>query len=649
MRDNSRSSLSTQARGRLAAVLGAVSLLALVAAVRPAAQDRLPYRSPFATAYSPDGRLLAVSDRTAGSVAFFDATGDKLLRRASLSEPEGLAWAPKGGRLYVAEYGGSAVAEVDAGTGRVLRRMRVAPRPVTVAVSAQHNLLVVPCAALHNVSLVDLSTGREKGRVGCVGEPYGVTIVPNAGLAAVGNLLPGCPSTDPGNSASVTLIDLATCKRAADIRLPAGSVAVRDVVASADGKWLYAVHALGRFNLPTTQLDRGWISTNAMSIVDVAKRKVYATVLLDSIFEGAADPWGAAVSKDGSTMWISLSGTHQLARIELAKLHRYLTGDLPASSPLLNPSPEYVASSSNVWAEVKRDPAQRELLSTDLSAMHVAELLTRTDLPGYGPRGISLSPDGKRLAVAMYYSGRVQVVDTAAAAVRTTLSMGTSRPPDQARIGERMFHDGTLCFQHWLSCATCHPDGRADGFNWDLLNDGMGNPKNTRSLLQAQFRSPVMSHGVRSDYKVATNAGFRAIEFREPQPGEREAVEAYISSMAPQTSPYRTAGGGLSARAQRGKAIFESAKAKCISCHLGPQHTDQHLHDVGTRNEVDSSSRFVTATLTEVWRTAPYLHDGSAVTMQEVLTKHNRGNKHGATSHLTKQQIDDLAEYVLSL
>ncbi len=63
---------------------------------------------------------------------------------------------------------------------------------------------------------------------------------------------------------------------------------------------------------------------------------------------------------------------------------------------------------------------------------------------------------------------------------------------------------------------------------------------------------------------------------------------------------------------------------------------------------MEKNRYFDTPTLVEVWRTAPYLYDGRAVTMKEVLTKHNAGDKHGKTSTLTKEQINDLAEFVLS-
>ena len=51
----------------------------------------------------------------------------------------------------------------------------------------------------------------------------------------------------------------------------------------------------------------------------------------------------------------------------------------------------------------------------------------------------------------------------------------------------------------------------------------------------------------------------------------------------------------------------------------------------------------------EAWRTAPYLHDGSAATIRDVLTTRNPEGKHGKVDDLSEQQISDLCEYVLSL
>jgi cytochrome c peroxidase len=72
-------------------------------------------------------------------------------------------------------------------------------------------------------------------------------------------------------------------------------------------------------------------------------------------------------------------------------------------------------------------------------------------------------------------------------------------------------------------------------------------------------------------------------------------------------------------------------------------------YDVATGRDREKNMEFDTPTLIEIWRTAPYLHDGRAVTIKEVLTKYNDNDKHGQTSNLTDEQIDDLALFILSL
>ena len=123
------------------------------------------------------------------------------------------------------------------------------------------------------------------------------------------------------------------------------------------------------------------------------------------------------------------------------------------------------------------------------------------------------------------------------------------------------------------------------------------------------------------------------------------AIDEYLKSLKPVPSPYLV-NGRLSRAARRGRKIFE--KSGCVKCHPSPLYTDLQKYDVGTDRGMDKGVKFDTPTLVEVWRTAPYLYDGRAATMKEVLTKHNSGDKHGVTSSLTENEIGDLAEFVLS-
>ena len=147
------------------------------------------------------------------------------------------------------------------------------------------------------------------------------------------------------------------------------------------------------------------------------------------------------------------------------------------------------------------------------------------------------------MAVASYYCGAVLLLDPDRCRVTKTISLGAQPQPDAARRGEFVFHDGRHCFQHWLSCSTCHPDGRADGMNWDLVNDGIGNPKNARSLLWSHKTPPVMSLGVRESMEEAAEKGFQFIQFREIDPGDLKAVQAYLRPWSPRRARGWSPGG----------------------------------------------------------------------------------------------------------
>jgi cytochrome c peroxidase len=364
--------------------------------------------------------------------------------------------------------------------------------------------------------------------------------------------------------------------------------------------------------------------------------------------EGAADPSDVAISPDGGRLFVAISGTHQVARVELVKLHAFIDGKLPDDHRLAQAA-GYSPGTENIWLRIKRDPKEKAELVNDLSSLYAADLIERFNLPGKGPRGIALAGDGKLLAASLYFAGAVALLDPETGKPKGTISLGAGPEPDEARIGERIFHDATYCFQHWMSCATCHEEARVDGMNWDLLNDGIGNPKNARSLVLSHLTPPMMSLGVRSDLAAAVKAGFVHIQFHEPEEETLRTVGLYLESLRPERSPLRSPDGSLNEAAKRGEAIFLSPETECARCHPTPLYTDLKTYDVGTRGEFDRNDAFDTPTLIEGYRTAPFLHDGSAATMREVLVEKNKGDKHGKTSHLGPREIDDLVEFLLSL
>ena len=124
-------------------------------------------------------------------------------------------------------------------------------------------------------------------------------------------------------------------------------------------------------------------------------------------------------------------------------------------------------------------------------------------------------------------------------------------------------------------------------------------------------------------------------------------MDEYLKSLQPVPSPHLVHG-QLSPAARRGEKLF--SQVGCADCHVPGLFTDLRPHAVGTNREFDKpTDKFYTPTLIEVWRTAPYLHDGSAATLGDVLTTRNSGRQHGDVSGLSGREMDDLCEYVLSL
>jgi cytochrome c peroxidase len=225
------------------------------------------------------------------------------------------------------------------------------------------------------------------------------------------------------------------------------------------------------------------------------------------------------------------------------------------------------------------------------------------------------------------------------------LTLGKEPEPNSVRRGELAFGDATICYQQWQTCVSCHPDGRADGLNWDQQNDGLGNPKNTKSLLYSHVTPPCMITGIReSAEKAVRNGILHTLQTRQP---ETLAVDMdnYLKQLTPLESPYLQEYKQKDPK-QKGKQLFE--EAGCIQCHGGKYLTDQEKYHVGTNGD-DETRPFDTPTLLEVWRTAPYLYDGRAATLREAFTKYNTNDQHGYTKKLSKEDLDALILYINTL
>jgi YVTN family beta-propeller protein len=600
------------------------------------------YRSPLAVAISPDGKTLYVSDRTAGCVAVLDAAAGKKIRDVAIGgEPGGLALSADGKRLYVARRKAHSIALIDTAKAAVTGHIPVGTWPVAIALAEKSNRLYSCNRGNHTVSVVDLSAGKEIKQIAVVRDPAFAVVTDDESRLVVANFLPAGAATAPDPASEVSILDTKAMRQTARIKLPPGSTMARGAWVSPDGKWAYVTHLLGRFDLPVTQLEQGWVHTTALSIINLAKSEWLATVLLDDLTKGAADPWAVVGSGDGKKLWISHRGVHEVSALDIGRIHELLEGKIPASLAGVKD-----AQRDNIWVRITKDKRQIAELARDLTALHISKTLRRGPSGGKGPTGMALGPDEKKLYVTNYYEATVGVLDTADGKLLATIGVGAQDEADAVRRGEVFFHDATRCYQRWHSCASCHLDGgRVDALPWDFLRDGIDNGKDVISLVNMHRTPPHNRRATRPNPWECMESGIVGSHQNEPAKPEVDDLLAYVKSLRAEPNPNLPT---FAAAAKRGKVLF-AGKANCAGCHAPPLFTDNKSYDVGTASKGDPDGRYDTPSLIEAYRTGPYYHDGRAATMKEALTKHDPKGMHGRLKNLTPKEIEDLIAYVLSL
>jgi len=585
------------------------------------------YLSPSIVISDRNGEFLYISEYTTNKIAVYDVKNKKLVDEFPLSDPPtGLALSDddrtlfitagvENGKLYIIDLEKKVIKDV----------IPVGHSPNSPIPGKNGKFIYINKQFTNDISVIDINSKKEIVRIPVLREPVASVITPDGNFLFVANLLPVGPADQGFIASAISVISLSTNKLVKNISLPNGSNAVQGITISPDGKHVYTTHILARYQMPTTQLERGWMNTNALSILNVNNQSYTNTVLLDDIDLGAANPWGVECTDDGKYICVSHAGTHEISVIDQNALHSKLAKVEDGLT---------VAGLQMTPEDVKNDLA------------FLAELRTRINLSGLGPRGITIISN--KVYIAEYFSGSLGVVEIKGGQGSNvhSISLGKEKEWSVVRKGELAFHDARNCFQFWQSCSSCHPGGaRSDALNWDLLNDGLGNPKNSKNLLLAHKTPPVMSTGVRDIAEIAVRSGIKYIQFASLPDEVANSLDEYLKSLQPVKSPYLS-DGKLSEVALRGEELFN--EAKCVECHSGSLYTDLKRYDVGTGKGKEKNLQFDTPTLIENWRTAPYLHDGRAGTMKEVITTYNPEDKHGTTSNLTDTQIDDLVEYVLS-
>lgn len=201
-------------------------------------------------------------------------------------------------------------------------------------------------------------------------------------------------------------------------------------------------------------------------------------------------------------------------------------------------------------------------------------------------------------------------------------------------VGSAIFHQVT---PSGLACASCHPEGGDDGHVWTFAG-GMG--VRTQSVRGGILDSaPFHWAGDMVDFDALMAEGFvRRMSGTPPTREELSALASFVDGL-PAPLPPHVADDSV----ERGRRLFESSEVGCAFCHFGSEYTAHESLDVGTGRP------FQPAVLLGAAYRAPYMHDGCAPTLRDVIAGDpacSGGASHVRTAGLSPEEIDDLIAYV---
>lgn len=618
--------------GWTAKIAGILAFSMLAIAAKPAQKQsttaRQRYLSPIEMALSSDGRLIYVVCEGSDELRVVDAPSGKTVGSVAVGHvPRGIASSPDGRTLYVTNSWSDNVSVIDAEKLRVVRTLPAGFEPTGVITDRGGNTLYVANRLTSDISVIDLRTGQEikrllagRGASYLAASPdgkwiYCTHIYPN----------PGPFRTQPNSE--VTIID--TDRQIVAARQQLHNVAgVFHVAVSRDGNLGVVAQLRPKNLIPLAHVEHGWAFGDSLTVFG-ADVDVPVQVPIDELDRYYALPWGVAITPDKSKIFLTTAGSESVTVIDVAHLLQSIK-------------------------------SRRKPFVNDLSVS--ADYVIGRIAVGHNPRGVLLSADGKRLYVANRLDDSISVIDTTSDNVVSTIDLGGPRNIDAIRRGERLFFTADFAFQGQFGCSNCHIDATIDGLQWDLEPDGFGKDiVDNRSLENLAGTEPFKWNGGNPDMPTECGPRTEKFFFRSQSFTQQQLTDlvTFVYSLPYRPNRYRLSNGELTPAQERGKAIFERTMAKngapipeanqCSYCHSGPKFTNQNQIDVGTGKATDRSPVIDVPQLPNVAYSAPYLHDGSARSLEEIWTVFNPKDAHGVTNDLTKDELNDLVEYLKTL
>jgi YVTN family beta-propeller protein len=604
--------------------------------VRAAEADDANYASPLEVLLSSDGARLYVLCQQSEEVRVLDAATYAVIKTIAVGKvPRGFSLSPDGARLFVTNSWDDTLSVIDTRTLAVTATWPVGAEPSSVVEDRAGKRLFVANRISNDVAVLDAQTGAEEKRLlAGRGSSY-LTLSPDGSRIYATHVYPNPPRvrTELDNrtapESEITVID--TTRAVVVDRMPLDRIAgVFHLAFSSDGR-LGAVAEYHPKNLvPLAHLEHGGAFAYTLTIFGADVGKTSIEVPLDELERYASQPFGVAIAPDKSRIYVTIGGSECVIVIDIPRLMRFIQS---------------------------RPRPQSGSFAYDLSAS--ANYVVARIPVGHNPRGLALSRDGRRLFVANRLEDTISVIDTRGNRVAATIKLDGPKTISAQRHGEQTFYTARQSFQGQIGCASCHIDSTFDGLTWDLEPDGFGRDIVDNKMLEGvKGTEPYKWNG--GNPNIPTECGPRTEKYFWRSENYDSLTLAdltiYIRNMPTRPNRWKLPGREMTPAQERGRALFTRDTDKfgkpiieynrCSYCHSGPKGTNQKLFDVGTRKPTDNSGLLKSPPLTEIALTSPYLHDGSARTLEEIWTVYNPEDKHGRTNDLTKDELNDLIEYL---
>jgi YVTN family beta-propeller protein len=573
---------------------------------------------------SPDGAWLLVANPDNGSVTVVDVAARKAVREIAVGDkPEGVTWIGNGPHAVVTVYHENRLVFFNTQNGTITAKLAVPAEPYGIVANQTGTRGWVTHEYPALISEIDLRDPKLVRSLKAGEFVRGIALAPDEKRLYVTEFYSGI----------LHAVDLSSGGVVDSWKGQTLDNLCRHVVVHPRRPKAYLSHIRSKIEV----VDGSGSIFPHLSVCDLVPpngTKRRTSIALDTYnnVRVVTNPWEAALSPDGKRIYTIYAGTNDM----------------------------------NLSHVMDDDYEEIERVGTAVKV-------------GQNPRAVRTSPDGRSVYIYNALDFAVGVHD--AYTMRSLATVKVCQPPKTAEWvrGKILFNTALppLTSRLWIACSSCHPDGHADGRVWH-------NPEGLRKTtaffglahthplhwsadrdevqdFEYTIRGRLMQGRGLVDGPIKPKKGFEKTELEEHLAGrskDLDALAVYCNSFEFPLSPHIPAPGQLSAAAERGKRLFFSREVGCAECHKGPYYTDSslqqpfRLHDVGTGNDDPTEKmgpKYDTPTLLGVYRTPPYLHHGKAKTLRDVVTTCNQQDKHGKTSHLAKEEIDDLVEFLKSL